>query len=64
MATNAGEKVVRRGIEKPAGIGTQMVVIEINNVLTFTNIHMVQEEHTPVSVEAKALLTEEDHIPE
>ena len=41
-----------------------MVVIEINNVLTFTNIHMLQEKHTPVSVEAKALLTEEDHIPE
>ena len=63
-ATNAGIKGVKRGTEKHAGIGTLMVVTEMNTVPTFTNIHVDQGEDTRMRVEAKAIPTEEDHIPD
>ena len=63
MATIAEIKAVKRGTEKHASIGTLMVVTETNAVPTFTNIHMDQEENTPMGIEIKAIPTEEDPTP-
>ena len=63
MATIAEIKAVKRGTEKHATIGTLMVVTEINAVPTFINIHMDQEENTPMRVAVKATPREEDPTP-